>query len=215
MILLGLGNPGGEYQETRHNAGFLLADAARRHWGGASWSQRPHAQECRIRVSGREHRLVRPTTFMNRSGLAIDELMRDGAQPGDLLVLLDDIDLELGRLRVRLSGGSGGHRGLQSVLDAIGGSPVARLRIGVGRPTEARDVVDHVLERFDAQEWEHFGQVIERCLGLLGLALTRGVEAAMNRYNGLAAPWEIGEPGPARRRREGVGLDNAASDEAK
>jgi peptidyl-tRNA hydrolase, PTH1 family len=215
VILLGLGNPGGEYQETRHNAGFLLADAARRYWGGASWSQRPHAQECRIRISGREHRLVRPTTFMNRSGLAVAELLREGVQPGEMLVLLDDIDLALGRLRVRLSGGSGGHRGLQSVLEAIGDTQVARLRIGVGRPSEAREVVDHVLERFDAQEWEHFGQVIERCLGVLGLALTRGVEAAMNRYNGLASPWEADEPVSPRRRRGGVGLDNAASDEAK
>jgi PTH1 family peptidyl-tRNA hydrolase len=215
MILLGLGNPGGEYEGTRHNAGFLLADAARRHWGGAAWSQRPHAQESRIRVCGREHRLLRPTSYMNRSGLAVADVLSAGVQPGDILVLLDDIDLALGRLRIRMTGGSGGHRGLQSVLDALGDAPVARLRIGVGRPSEARDVVDHVLERFDALEWEHFGQVIERCLGVLALALTRGVEAAMNRYNGLAAPWEASEPDAAGPRRGGVGLDNGASDEAK
>ena len=214
MILLGLGNPGGEYEETRHNAGFLLAEAARRHWGGTPWSQQAHAQESRIRVSGREHRLLRPTTYMNRSGLAVAELLRDGTRPDDLLVLLDDIDLALGRLRLRMSGGSGGHRGLQSILDAVGGSPVARLRIGVGRPSEARDVVDHVLERFDTLEREQFGQVVERGLGLLALVLARGIEAAMNRYNGLAAPWEVSEPGSSHR-RGGVGLDNTASDEAK
>lgn len=214
MVLLGLGNPGDEYAETRHNAGFVLADAARRRWGNRPWAARGQSEESRIRLSGAEHRVVRPTAFMNRSGLVAADLKGAGIAPGDLLVLLDDIDLPLGRLRIRTAGGAGGHRGLQSILDALQTTEVARLRIGVGRPEGEVGVVGHVLGAFSAEERERFAAMIERGLDALALALIRGVEAAMNRYNGLPAPWEEASSAPSGRARSG-GLDKRGPDGAK
>lgn len=216
MILLGLGNPGDEYAGTRHNAGYDLIEAARRKWGGASWKEQPNGQESRIRLGGRLHPLVRPTTFMNRSGLAAEAALRsEGASPGDLLVLLDDIDLPLGKIRIRPEGGAGGHRGLQSVLETLGTTGVARLRVGVGRPEGARDVSAHVLEVFDEQERERFAQVVQLCLNALGLALTRGLAAAMNRCNGLPPPWEAAAAGRRAGRVLAGGLDKPPADGAK
>jgi PTH1 family peptidyl-tRNA hydrolase len=219
VILLGLGNPGEEYGATRHNAGFMLADAARRRWGAAPWREREHGQECRIRFRTLEHRVVRPTTFMNRSGLIVEALIREGARPEELLVLLDDIDLPLGRIRIRLAGGAGGHRGLQSILAAVAPAQVARLRMGVGRPPAESGVVDHVLEPFDEEERSRLNAVMERCLDALGLILGRGFEAAMNHYNGLPAPWEKAGAAPMQRKgapaREGPGLDKPGADRAK
>ena len=190
MIVLGLGNPGEEYGRTRHNAGFLVVEAARERWKGGRWRQGAAAAVAQVRVSGVVHRLVRPTTFMNRSGEVVRELLRSGAAPGDLLVVLDDIDLPLGRLRLRAEGGAGGHRGLQSVLAVLAPASVARLRIGVGRPDGGTDAADHVLAEFSAEEWPRMEAMIVRSLAVLEVVLCESLAAAMDRFNGLAAPWE-------------------------
>lgn len=195
MIILGLGNPGAEYAGTRHNAGFELAEAARARWGNEPWRTRHQAQESRLRLRGRHHRLVRPLTYMNRSGQVAAALVRAGAAPGDFLVLMDDIDLPLGRLRIRPGGGSGGHLGLASVQEALGAAPVPRLRIGVGHPGGRGAVVGHVLGAFDATEQERFGQMLACGLDALAMILTRGVAAAMNQFNGQPAPWEASSAG--------------------
>jgi peptidyl-tRNA hydrolase, PTH1 family len=208
VVLLGLGNPGDEYAETRHNVGFLVLDAARRRWGRASWTRRGAAEESALRLGGERHRLVRPMVFMNRSGEVVAALLREGVGAQDLLVVLDDLDLPLGRLRVREGGGPGGHRGLASVLEAVGPAPVARMRVGIGRPSEG-DAVDHVLGEFAATERARFDRVLERALEALELILTRGLAAGMNAFNGRPAPWEESGPDPGR------GLDSPASGAAQ
>ncbi len=188
MIVIGLGNPGQEYAETRHNAGFMLLEAARRRWGDEPWKRRGDAEEGSLRLGARRHRLVRPLRFMNCSGEVVAGLVQRGAAPSDLLVVLDDIDLPLGRLRIRGEGGSGGHKGLQSIVEALATSAIARMRIGVGRP--GADAVDHVLGTFSPEERTRWPLVLDRALSALELVLTRGLDVAMNRYNGLGAPWE-------------------------
>lgn len=190
MFVVGLGNPGPDYERTRHNAGFLVLEAARRRWRGSGWRSQAQYEQSEVRLGGRQHWLIRPTTYMNRSGAAVERILRSGGSPGELLVVLDDIDLPLGRIRIRSSGGAGGHHGLQSVLDAVGPSALARMRIGVGRPAPVAGAVDHVLGDFAPGEWARFELVLERALAALQVALRRGVTPAMNQFNGLPAPWE-------------------------
>jgi PTH1 family peptidyl-tRNA hydrolase len=203
VVLLGLGNPGDEYAGTRHNAGFRVLDAARGRWGGARWVRRGQADESSVQLGSRRHRLVRPRVFMNCSGTVAAALLREGVEAQDLFVVLDDLDLPLGRLRIREGGGAGGHRGLASVLEAIRPATVARMRIGIGRPPEG-ETVDFVLREFTATERERFAAMEARALEALEVILTRGVAAGMNACNGRPAPWE--ESGPAA----GPGLDRTA-----
>jgi len=193
VILLGLGNPGEEYAETRHNAGFQVLDVARQRWGNAPWVRRGHAEESTLRLGGQRHRLVRPLVFMNRSGRVAAALLREGAEAADLLVVLDDLDLPLGRLRIREGGGSGGHRGLASVLETVPAETLARMRIGIGRPADG-EAVDHVLGEFAEAERQRFEQVKQRAVEALEVILTRGVAAGMNAFNGRLAPWEETAP---------------------
>ena len=193
MVLLGLGNPGDEYAGTRHNAGYRVLDAARRRWGGERWVRRGPADESLVQLGSQRHRLIRPRVFMNCSGTVAAALLREGVEAPDLFVVLDDLDLPLGRLRIREGGGAGGHRGLASVLEAIQPATVARMRIGIGRPAEG-ETVDFVLGEFTATERERFETMEARALEALEVILTRGVAAGMNAYNGRLAPWEEKEP---------------------
>jgi PTH1 family peptidyl-tRNA hydrolase len=218
VVVLGLGNPGDAYAQTRHNAGFIVAEAARRRWGDQPWRRAGQAEESRIRLRGRHHRLIRPLTFMNLSGEVVAALARQGVAAVDLLVLLDDIDLPFGRLRIRRAGGAGGHRGLQSILDVLGTEAVARMRIGVGRPGGPQEVVDHVLGPFRAEEEERLGQLVARCLEALAAILARGIGPAMTRFNGLAAPWEdppAGSPPPAPTKRPAAAPGEAEAETAE
>ncbi len=203
MVMIGLGNPGPEYEQTRHNAGFLVLEAARRRWRGPSWKGRGCYQETEVRFAGQIRQLVRPLTFMNCSGEAVRQLLKEGAAPDELLVVLDDVDLPLGRLRIRAAGGAGGHNGLQSILDELAPSSVARLRIGVGRPDSGEaSMVDHVLAGFCADEAERFERVLDRALEAMQVLWRQGVTAAMNRFNGLPAPWD---ERPAKAGPDGLG----------
>ncbi len=168
-------------------------------------------EEAPLRRAGAQHRLIRPLTFMNCSGEAVARLLRGGADPDDLLVILDDVDLPLGRLRIRPGGGAGGHHGLQSILDAVTPATVARMRVGVGRPERETGaaMVEHVLGAFDAQEREHFEQILVRALEALHVILKQGVQPAMNRFNGLPAPWDETATDP------GAANDGGASARAK
>lgn len=190
MIVVGLGNPGPEHEATRHNVGFLVAEAARARWRGARWKRRGDFLESTFRLAGKDHHLIEPQTYMNDSGKAVAALLREGADPSDLLIILDDIDLPFGRMRIRESGGDGGHRGLASIISVTGTERIARIRVGVGRPETSCDAVDHVLGEFSADERPKRDAVIERALEALQVALREGVATAMNRFNGLPAPWE-------------------------
>lgn len=189
MIVIGLGNPGEEYRDTRHNAGFTVLEAACRRWRSGTWRRQGPYLENQIQVAGQGHRIIQPMTYMNCSGEAVEKLLAGGATPADLVVVLDDADLPLGRLRIRPRGGPGGHNGLQSILDVVAPHSVARMRFGVGRPEGSGQMVDHVLGDFSAEDRDRFEQMLPRALDALHVILKQGITAAMNRFNGLPAPW--------------------------
>ena len=183
-LVVTLGNPGRQYQGTRHNLGFEVADAfAERH--RLEWQAAPRGIEALVakwREGGAT--IAKPLTFMNASGPAVVALLQfykiDAA---DLLVVVDEVNLELGRLRTRASGSAGGHNGLKSVAEALGGIGFARLRVGVGRGDSRRDLADHVLARFDAHEREAVAAAIGRAADAVELFVAEGIEPVMNRFN--------------------------------
>ena len=147
-LILGLGNPGPRYAQTRHNAGFRAVESISGSRDG--WKKyRSLASICTVEIEDMLVVLVRPLTFMNLSGKAVQPLLRQlHLQPQDLLVIHDDLDLPLGKVRLRPGGGSGGHKGVQSVIEHLGSRNFARLRIGIGRPPEGTNPVDYVLDPF-------------------------------------------------------------------
>jgi PTH1 family peptidyl-tRNA hydrolase len=191
-LIVGLGNPGLEYARTRHNAGFMLAERVAARWG-AEWrlESKFEARLALARRGGRRALLCQPQTFMNASGAAV-AAVRDYYRValGRVLVAVDDADLPLGELRLRAQGSSGGHHGLESVEQHLGSRAYARLRLGIGRRAEdGREITSYVLSRFTAEEAVLFEQVLDRAADQAACWLDEGVEAAMNRYNGvLAAP---------------------------
>jgi peptidyl-tRNA hydrolase, PTH1 family len=189
--VVGLGNPGPEYEATRHNAGFRVVErlAARR--GVALRREKPlHGRFGVGRVAGAETGLLAPETWMNRSGRAVEAAL--DAHPLDpateLLVVYDDIDLPFGRLRLRPSGGAGGHNGLGDVQERLGRSDFARLRFGIGRPPDGVDPVDWVLAPWSRDEEAALPARLDAACDAIELAFARGVAFAMNRVN--AAPPE-------------------------
>jgi len=187
-LVVGLGNPGGEYRHTRHNVGFMVTDdlVAR---AGLKWSRpRNQSRWASGRLADREVALVQPLTFMNLSGKAVESALRQfGLKPGQMVVVHDDIDLPLGRLRLRPGGSAGGHRGVQSIISSVGTTEFARVRIGVGRPDDGEDDVrDFVLSAFRPDEGAVVASLLERAGRAVEAILGRGIEAAMNEFNGQA-----------------------------
>lgn len=187
-VIAGLGNPGPEYEDTPHNVGFdvvaLLADRLVAAWRK---STRFQARLARVDRGGEAWVLVQPQTFMNLSGTSVAPLLRyHGGGPGDLVVVLDDADLPLGRMRIRPDGGSGGHRGLASVIEALGTESFARVRLGVGREQAADGgLVDHVLGRFDPARLQVARRMCAVAADAVECLVAKGLTEAMNRFNGL------------------------------
>ena len=187
-VVLGLGNPGEEYADTRHNVGFRVVERlAGRH--GATW-RADAGLEARIAsfgLDGLDCLLVEPLTFMNRSGrtaAAIAERWPTLDFARDLLVVFDDLDLPTGRIRLRAEGGAGGQRGMSDILDTLGTRAIPRLRFGIGRPgVRGAAVVDWVLSPFTAAEQEGVDHAVERAADALEMALADGVAAARGRFN--------------------------------
>jgi PTH1 family peptidyl-tRNA hydrolase len=187
--IVGLGNPGAEYAPTRHNVGFCVVGAlAARH--GIELSRRRHqALFGRGRVGEVEVILAQPQAFMNNSGLPVRRLLDYyGLEPQHLLVVSDDINLDLGRLRLRRSGSHGGQKGLRSISQHLGTTEFARLRVGVGRLPAGRDATAFVLSPFRAVEREAAEAAIERAAEAVECALREDLEAAMRLYNPQGAP---------------------------
>ncbi|NLT43336.1 MAG: aminoacyl-tRNA hydrolase [Anaerolineae bacterium] len=186
-LVVGLGNPGGGYRNTRHNVGFMVTDdmAAR---AGLKWSRPRNQSRWTVgRVADQEVALLQPLTFMNLSGKAVEWALRHfGLKPAQMVVVHDDIDLPLGRLRLRPTGSAGGHRGVQSIINAVRTPDFARVRIGVGRPQEDEDddVRDFVLSTFRPDEAALVSAVLERARRAVEAVLAQGIEPAMNEYNG-------------------------------
>jgi len=183
-LVVGLGNPGERYQFTRHNAGFLVADKIAYSFSIPFCFSNFGAIYGRGSVASVPTILAKPMEYMNRSGPPVDALLRHfDIQVQRLLVIHDDIDLELGRLKIKDHGGHGGHKGIQSVLETVGKDCFIRLRVGVGRPETDTSVSDHVLGAFSPAEQSIFEQVIVQACNTVQLILCDGAKTAMNTYN--------------------------------
>jgi PTH1 family peptidyl-tRNA hydrolase len=181
FLIVGLGNPGSDYVKTRHNAGFLLVEKLAAQWKSDWKSERKfQARVARADRGGRLILLAEPQTFMNLSGESVGALMRFYQLPlGRILVVVDDADLPLGEIRLRPGGGTGGHHGLESVMQHVGSREYARLRIGIGRADAARQITGHVLGRFSAEENALLEKILERAGSQLECWLDAGIEKAM------------------------------------
>jgi peptidyl-tRNA hydrolase, PTH1 family len=183
-LVVGLGNPGKQYAGTRHNIGFDVLDTlAGRHV--VTWESAPRGIEA---LSGRwrasDAVLAKPLTFMNLSGAAIVGLLQFyKIDVADALVIVDDINLVLGRLRARAGGSAGGHNGLKSVIAALGTDQFARLRVGVGRGDARRDLADHVLATFEPDERPIVAEAVDRSADAAALFVDEGITPVMNRFN--------------------------------
>lgn len=185
-LVVGLGNPGPAYACSRHNIGFRVAEAWARRAGVGLQSQRFAGRFGSGRAGALDAAVLEPHTWMNRSGDSVAAALREleGIEPDrDLVVVYDDLDLPLGRLRVRPSGGPGGHRGVASIIECLGTRDFPRLRFGIGRPPAGCDVVDHVLQPFSSDDERSLAARIPLAVGALEVVLAEGVEAAMNRFN--------------------------------
>ena len=183
--IVGLGNPGANYQGTRHNIGFAVVDELARR-AGVRFESSPASLDALIAKirSAETTLLVKPMTFMNASGEAVGGAMRYfKVELADLLVVVDEAQLPLARLRARATGSAGGHNGLKSIIDHLG-PDFARLRVGVGRGDDRRDLADHVLSRFEAEEAAEVERMMARAADAAEMFLTSGIEAVMNAFNG-------------------------------
>ena len=186
-LVVGLGNPGKEYVGTRHNVGFEVIEKLA---GKLDCTLRKKvrfaAHVGEVTLDGGKITLAEPQTFMNRSGAAVAALMQwSKVLPAEVLVIVDDVDLPLGQLRLRLAGGSGGHNGMRSIIDALGGNEeFARLRIGIGRTLPAgADISGHVLGRFSAAERRAVEEIVMVAVEAVECCLRDGFAVAMNRFN--------------------------------
>jgi PTH1 family peptidyl-tRNA hydrolase len=183
LLVVGLGNPGREYADTRHNVGFMVAEELARRTEG-SWRGKFSGELAEVRLDDMRLALLRPQTFMNESGRSVASAARFfKLEPEDLLVVHDEVDLEPGRLQVRLGGGLAGHNGLRSVAQQLGTPDFARLRIGVGRPGrgDPRPVADFVLSEFPPEL--DVGTLVSRAADAVETVARDGLEEAQNRYN--------------------------------
>jgi PTH1 family peptidyl-tRNA hydrolase len=181
---VGLGNPGREYQRTRHNLGFLAADSLAARWGMTFTRHRARAEVAEGVVDGVRVTLVKPQTFMNNSGDAVRTIMRlANLEPSDVLVIYDEMDLPVGRLRLRDKGSAGGHRGMQSIVDQLGTNEFSRLRIGIGRPPTDVDPIDYVLSTFAPSDLLDLRSILDRVADGVEHFLRDGTTAAMNLIN--------------------------------
>jgi PTH1 family peptidyl-tRNA hydrolase len=183
---VGLGNPGPEYDETRHNAGFLLADRLVARWRIGPFRRADRAREARGIWDGRPVRVLKPQTYMNRSGAALAPFraLPEFDPSRDLLILVDDVALPLGRFRLRGAGSAGGHNGLKSVEGVLQRQDYARLRIGVGpAPPGLEDLAEFVLAPFAEQERRELAALLDPMAEAVECWLAEGIERAMSRFN--------------------------------
>jgi PTH1 family peptidyl-tRNA hydrolase len=224
-LVVGLGNPGAQYEKTRHNIGWMVLD---RLADRAGWAGRGRTRDASAVMGGRYRGLdlvlVKPLTYMNESGLAVRKvLMRERAPLVDLLVVADDFALPFGKLRFREGGSAGGHNGLRSIIEELGTEKFSRLRVGIGEP--GRDAVDHVLSQFGPGERRRLPELLDTAADAVEAWVREGTNKAANHYNAFelrpgdedrsAPPGEVdGPPGPDGIRRTRTGWRKARPPEA-
>jgi peptidyl-tRNA hydrolase, PTH1 family len=194
-LIVGLGNPGGEYQNTRHNIGFMVLEKISKEltMEAISWQNDPKHRALIAKIG--DLLLVKPQTFMNKSGDCVKSIMDFyKLEPSDIWVIHDDIDLPLGKIRIREQGASGGHNGVDSIITAVGSDKFIRFRLGIGRGKEGvesnvdrnmrhRTVISFVLSKFNVGEAGAFKHLIKHGTEAVQMALNDGIDKAMNRYN--------------------------------
>lgn len=182
FLIAGLGNPGSEYEDTRHNAGFMLVDRLSEACG-IKFKRSGKALCAEGLLAGKDVLLVKPQTFMNLSGEALAGLsLRHRVGAESIVVAYDECDLPLGRIRIRKGGGSGGHKGVGSIITVLGSADFQRVRLGIGRPPFG-DVADYVLSPFEPQEAEPLALMLKRGADAVETIITRGIDCAMNSFN--------------------------------
>lgn len=182
--LIGLGNPGARYEDTRHNVGFMVLDRLRKRWGWSAWKSKSNMEIVSDRRQDTTVHLVKPTTYMNLSGQAVQTLRRQSPlQPEHILCIVDDFALDLGRIRLRENGSAGSHNGLKSLIAELGTQKFPRLRLGVGPVPPEWEAADFVLGRFKADERQALEEMLEKAADCLEVWLDDGPQKAMNRFN--------------------------------
>lgn len=184
-LVVGLGNPGRAYRWTRHNLGFLLIERMARQNGIVLWRRGFQSVYGRGKIGNEEVILSKPQTYMNLSGEAVRRLLQFfRIPPENLVVLHDDLDLTLGKIRIRLGGGHGGHQGVKSIIDALGNDGFIRLKVGIGRPAErGQEPTDYVLEPLNGRVKEEFKAIVERCAQVVEVLLIEGPQEAMEQFH--------------------------------
>ncbi len=181
-MIVGLGNPSEKYANTRHNVGFMVLDALANDVGIRAWRSRDSALIAEWRET-EQVLLVKPQTYMNRSGDAVGPLARwYKISEEDIVVIHDDLDLPCGKLRLREKGGTGGHHGVESVLHHVGANFI-RVKIGIGRPQPGREVVDYVLTSFTGEERQLLTQATAQAIAAIQCFIHQGIDKAMNEFN--------------------------------
>jgi PTH1 family peptidyl-tRNA hydrolase len=185
FLIVGLGNPGRKFEHNRHNVGFMLLNRLSIKLGESFGKVEAKALIAKTIFKGERVILVKPQTYMNNSGMSVSSMARFyQVAPANLLVAYDDVDLPLGILRLRPSGGSAGQKGMQSIIERLGTDEFPRLRIGTGRPPGRMDAADYVLQDFPAQETDLLNETLDRAVEAVLIFIQDGLDKAMNLYNG-------------------------------
>jgi len=184
FIIVGLGNPGRAYRETRHNIGFTLVNHLAERLGVEFTRMESKSLVTKGTYAGHQLILAKPMTYMNLSGQAVRSLVRFYKIPLDkLLTCYDDVDLPLGTMRMRPDGGAGGHKGMQSIIEQLGNQGFSRLRIGIGRPPGRKTAASYVLDDFSPDETEFLQVILDRAVDAVLTFVKDGIDVAMNQYN--------------------------------
>ncbi len=183
-LIAGLGNPGRKYSRSRHNAGFMALDRIAQNWRIRMGRRKFDAEFGTGKIDGADAVLVKPMTYMNRSGLPISRAAAFFQIPLDhVLVIHDDIDIGYGHIKIKKKGGHGGHNGLRSIIDAVGSGDFPRIKVGIGRPEGPIAVSDYVLGNFSASEFADFEPVLGQTAEAAAVILQHGMDQGMNRFN--------------------------------
>jgi len=185
LLIVGLGNPGRDYKENRHNVGFMLVDRLSVRWDARNMKIQSKAIVISTRWEGRKLLLAKPQTYMNLSGTSVQGLLKFYKLPlENLLIAHDDLDLPFGALRIRPGGGPGGQRGVEDIINRLGTQDYARLRVGIDRPPGRMDPANYVLQDFPSKDLIALSQVLDRAADAVQAWILEGLNPAMNKFNG-------------------------------
>ncbi len=183
-LVVGLGNPGEDYRQTRHNVGFMVVDYLAAELSAACWKNKFNGSYCKVTAGGKDIFLLKPETYMNRSGECVSAFVRFFKIPlNGIVVTHDDLDLDFGRLKVVAKGGSGGHNGIRSIASHLGSNDFVRVKIGVGRPPPGYPVDKYVLSRFSSEERDCLAEVVSEAARAIKCFVEKGISQCMNQFN--------------------------------